>query len=481
MQKKRLLFMLLAFFCVLAFTNANSVNGKRVEMTRLAILSFYKAYLSENLDVRKGDSLARTFLTPEMYERLRQLNELTDFDHLIRAQDVTENAYRTLSCRHIKGNWYGVSWRFSSSDSLTFIPLKVRYVKSRPYICDVIPVWDNWGLSEKKLDVRKDSKQHFEHFLSKLVAVKQVDILAFGDTIIEPNLTDVAFQPYLTQISAQLNKRKDCAWQGGGYMKKGDVVWVFLQAHLLDYNDGYSKWFMEPMLTKYFVATYTKDGKLLDSQCVGNSDGVYRFDVDGYNGKSFLVSQFVMDDPAMTHDYKGLDYTVQRSKVTINFKGEVKMKHQGGYKQHVPAKELASNPPLSFVDFLKNFRRWDKKEFDDSLFVYSKTNSFLASSSLLKLFPNEKICKKCWPKDLSWTPCCYIETKRSFLCFMLMDCSFPKKDEARYIDYVIAVFGKDGQFKKLVNAQHWEYDDIDRKIDVKALERLLSQLVQQES
>ncbi len=221
MQKKRLLFMLLAFFCVLAFANANSVNGKRVEMTRLAILSFYKAYLSENLDVRKGDSLARTFLTPEMYERLRQLNELTDFDHLIRAQDVTENAYRTLSCRHIKGNWYGVSWRFSSSDSLTFIPLKVRYVKSRPYICDVIPVWDNWGLSEKKLDVRKDSKQHFEHFLSKLVAVKQVDILAFGDTIIEPNLTDVAFQPYLTQISAQLNERKDCAWQGGGYMKKG--------------------------------------------------------------------------------------------------------------------------------------------------------------------------------------------------------------------------------------------------------------------
>ncbi len=321
----------------------------------------------------------------------------------------------------------------------------------------------------------------FSSFLLKLKEIEKIDILAFGDTIVEPNLTDVAFQPFLSKISSQLNERKDCAWQGGGYMKKGDVVWVFLQAHLLDYNDGYSKWFMEPMLTKYFVVTYTNDGKLLDSQCVGNGDGIYRFAVDGHEDKSFFVSQFVMDDPAMTHDYKGLDYTVQRSKVTVSSKGVVKLKPQGGYRQHVPDEELASNPPFSFVDFLKNFKRWDKKEFDDSLFVYSKANSFLASSSLLKLFPKEEICERCWPKDLSWTPCSYIETKQSFLCFMLMDCSFPKKDEARYVDYVIAVFDKDGHFKKLVNAQHWEYDDIDRKIDVKALERLLNQLVQQES
>lgn len=321
----------------------------------------------------------------------------------------------------------------------------------------------------------------FSSFLLKLKEIEQIDILAFGDTIIDPNLTDVAFLPYLSQISSQLSKRGDCAWQGGGYMKKGDVVWVFLQAHLLDYKAEYGKWFMEPMLTKYFVATYTKDGKLLDSQCVGNGDGIYRFTVDGYKGKSFSVSQFVLDDPAMTHDYKGLDYTVQRSKVTISSKGDVKMRHQGEYRQHVPAEELASKPPLSFVDFLKNFKRWDKKEFDDSLFVYSKENSFLASSSLLKLFPKEKICERCWPKDLSWTPCCYIETKQSFLCFMLMDCSFPKKEEVRYVDHVIAVFGKDGQLKKIVNALHWEYDDIDRKIDVKALERLVGQLVQQEN
>lgn len=320
----------------------------------------------------------------------------------------------------------------------------------------------------------------FPAFLLKLKEIEKIDILAFGDTIIEPNLTDVVSMSYLSQVSSQLGNSKGCAWQGGGYMRKGDVVCVFLQAHLLDYQDEYSKWFMDPLPTLYIVATYTKDGKLLDSQCIGNSGGAYRFSLKGDKGKSFFVSQFVMDDPAMTHDYKGLDYTVQRSKVTISSKGEVKMKRLGGYRQHIPDEELVSNPPMSFVDFLKKFRSWDGKKVSDSLFVYSRDNSFLASSNLLALLPKAEICERCWPKDLSWTPCCYIETKQSFLCFMLMDCSFPKGENARYVDYIMAVFDKNGQLKKIVNVLHREYNDVDKKIDREVLNNILDQQIQQD-
>lgn len=119
---------------------------------------------------------------------------------------------------------------------------------------------------------------------------------------------------------------------------------------------------------------------------------------------------------------------------------------------------------------MKKFKKWNQKELGDSLFVYSQgNNSFLASSLLLKLLPKEDICERCWPKDLSWTPCHYIETKRLFLCFMILECDFPKGEVVPYVDYVVALFDKRGQFQKIVNIMHKEHDDVDKKIDTGVL------------
>ena len=38
---------------------------------------------------------------------------------------------------------------------------------------------------------------------------------------------------------------------------------------------------------------------------------MYRIAIDEAEDNSFCVSQFVLEDPAMTHDYNGLDYMVQ--------------------------------------------------------------------------------------------------------------------------------------------------------------------------
>lgn len=197
---------------------------------------------------------------------------------------------------------------------------------------------------------------------------------------------------------------------------------------------------------------------------------MYRIAIDEAKGSAFYVSQFVLEDPAMAHDYNGLDYMVQRSKVTISPKGEIKVKQLNKYKQHIQDEELCANPPLEFGDFLKKFKKWNQKELGDSLFVYSQgNNSFLASSLLLKLLPKEDICGRCWPKDLSWTPCHYIETKRLFLCFMILECDFPKGEVVPYVDYVVALFDKRGQFQKIVNIMHKEHDDVDKKIDTGVL------------
>lgn len=197
---------------------------------------------------------------------------------------------------------------------------------------------------------------------------------------------------------------------------------------------------------------------------------MYRIAIDEAEDNSFCVSQFVLEDQAMTHDYNGLDYMVQRSKVTISPKGEIKVKQLNKYKQHIQDEELCANPPLEFGDFLKKFKKWNQKELGDSLFVYSQgNNSFLASSLLLKLLPKEDICGRCWPKDLSWTPCHYIETKRLFLCFMILECDFPKGEVVPYVDYVVALFDKRGQFQKIVNIMHKEHDDVDKKIDTGVL------------
>lgn len=197
---------------------------------------------------------------------------------------------------------------------------------------------------------------------------------------------------------------------------------------------------------------------------------MYRISIDEAKGSAFYVSQFVLEDPAMAHDYNGLDYMVQRSKVTISPKGEIKVKQLNKYKQHIQDEELCANPPLEFGDFLKKFKKWNQKELGNSLFVYSQgNNSFLASSLLLKLLPKEDICGRYWPKDLSWTPCHYIETKRLFLCFMILECDFPKGEVVPYVDYVVALFDKRGQFQKIVNIMHKEHDDVDKKIDTGVL------------
>ena len=49
--------------------------------------------------------------------------------------------------------------------------------------------------------------------------------------------------------------------------------------------------------------------------------------------------------------------------------------------------------------------------------------------------------------------------------YPLVDFSIPEV----YVDYVVALFDKRGQFQKIVNIMHKEHDDVDKKIDTGVL------------
>lgn len=93
------------------------------------IREFYVEYMKavDTRDHELEDRLFGDFLTPEMLEKKGRLTAATGADPLLRAQDVSDYGSRSLQCRHLKGDWYEVSYRWCEEDSVGFyIPLKVE-------------------------------------------------------------------------------------------------------------------------------------------------------------------------------------------------------------------------------------------------------------------------------------------------------------------------------------------------------------------
>lgn len=358
---KRLFFVILLSCSVISVSlNARSSQWESIEMTRLSILSFYKKYLSESSSIRELDSLARTFLTSDMYDKLDRMNRLADGDQLIRAQDTTPYASKSLRCRHLKDDWYEVSWRYFQKDSLVRIPLKIKYVGSKPYICDLIPEMCGYGVGDYKLFLHKHkaSKQLFHSFLARLRKIEDLSILAFGDTIANcPNLYYPSFKPYLSNVLPKYCHPEKYFWQGGGYMQKKDVVWVFLQACFEDTLSISKKWFEENTIQKYIVALYTKDGKLLSHQCVGQRSNMSYLIIDNMQDNSFDILQFELKRAEIQHGVPKLIYNVHRKRLLIGKNKKLYLNFIDSYVQAKPLSHHFSGSLLDFTGFMEDFNK----------------------------------------------------------------------------------------------------------------------------
>lgn len=109
------------------------------------IKEFYTCYMKavETGDQNKETWLLQDFLTPNMQRKRGRLALVTASDPLLRAQDVSEYGRLSLTCRHLEGLWYEISYRWDENDTVgTSIPLRIETdTRGKTRICYITPYW----------------------------------------------------------------------------------------------------------------------------------------------------------------------------------------------------------------------------------------------------------------------------------------------------------------------------------------------------
>lgn len=127
----------------------------------------YKEYWL-NEDVNLTEDGNKNYLTPAMLAKAYRASNVVDANVMTRSQDVTSYAARSVSCRHLDGDWYAVSWRFSPSDSLTDIPVRVVGTEGNYHISYVTPFWGGTKYGDSLFEVSRqpvDQESTAEHFV----------------------------------------------------------------------------------------------------------------------------------------------------------------------------------------------------------------------------------------------------------------------------------------------------------------------------
>lgn len=169
MQKRMYLAVLLLFSLFALRTQAQ--HAARAEQIRL----FYDRYMVyfEEWNNNKLFDLQSKFLTPEMLEKKGRLANATDSDPILRAQDVSEYGRQSLTCRHLEGDWYEVTYRWDAQDTTAIhIPVRVEEdEKGQVRINYITPEWGGrrygdylFDIPAQKVADRKDARTFVETF-----------------------------------------------------------------------------------------------------------------------------------------------------------------------------------------------------------------------------------------------------------------------------------------------------------------------------
>lgn len=146
-------------------------HAEKAEQIRL----FYDHYMMcvEEWNNNKLSDLQSKFLTPEMLEKKGRLVTTTDSDPILRAQDVSEYGRQSLTCRHLEGDWYEVTYRWDAQDTTAIhIPVRVEEdEKGQVRINYITPEWGGRRYGNHLFDIpapkvadRKDARTFVETF-----------------------------------------------------------------------------------------------------------------------------------------------------------------------------------------------------------------------------------------------------------------------------------------------------------------------------
>lgn len=88
--------------------------------------------------------LPAQLFTPEMREKLGRLASVTDADAMLRAQDYSDYGVGSVSCSHLEGDWYQVSYIWEEGGMPTVIPVRVAKTGDGYRFTYVTPEWGEW-------------------------------------------------------------------------------------------------------------------------------------------------------------------------------------------------------------------------------------------------------------------------------------------------------------------------------------------------
>lgn len=179
-MKTKLLFVFLLQILGGSFLLAKDKEAANVEKTKQAIVSFYKEYMSDSNYLEDCDSLERRFLTQEMYDKMCRSGSFSDYNPLVRGQDTSEEGAQTVSCRHLIGDWYEVSFWYTFLDSAhyTYVPIKASVPQNTKAlkISYIVPEWGGREYGDHLLESKdtrvadkKSALEFVESFYRKYV------------------------------------------------------------------------------------------------------------------------------------------------------------------------------------------------------------------------------------------------------------------------------------------------------------------------
>lgn len=297
----------------------------------------------------------------------------------------------------------------------------------------------------------------FQTFLSEFKKCSQINLASFGSRIISDSDqidcdTYASFLPPMEEDCPC--EQNNVLWYAGSYIEYKDFIITMLRIYCQDYKDGNDQYFIENDGIDYMLVTYSRDGEILDFKTVGRDGHAYFTRISSLGQAShFRVEQGSLDDCTLIFQYKDLAYTVKTSEYAINSDGKIKAKIIGK-----PKKETIKNPendrtPIRFEEFMSYFKKWDNPFVCDSLFIPSTPHADLPFPACFSLIPDTLDCG-CWPRNLQWTPCRYIENQERYFFFITKGCIIPHRAPSPYTDYMVLTFSKDGIFKETLNILH---------------------------
>lgn len=127
----------------------------------------YKEYWL-NEDIHRTEDANKKYLTTAMLAKVYRASNVVDANLMTRSQDVTSYAAQSVTCRHLDGNWYAVSWRFSPDGSLTDIPVRVVGTEGNYRISYVTPFWGGTKYGDSLFEISRqpvDQESTAEHFV----------------------------------------------------------------------------------------------------------------------------------------------------------------------------------------------------------------------------------------------------------------------------------------------------------------------------